>query len=72
MVNVTLKKSCYHFIDKITGEKFKTYYGWSLYENTAENLELIKKSADIQKRYDVIKKELQEARANIKKLNKKD
>lgn len=47
MVDVTLKDKRYHFTDKISGIRYTTYYGWSLYENTEENIELLKQNAKV-------------------------
>ena len=71
VINVRkLDNNSFEFQSKETGATFCTNYGWSLAENTPENVTLLKELEEKEKVFKQMKKELKQFRNQIKTLEK--
>jgi len=64
-----LGNDSFEFIDKESGEKFRTNYGWTLAESTPENIERIKAYEECALRLNEIEKERDSLRSKVLDLN---
>lgn len=66
---VKLENDSFTFIEKETGKKFRTNYGWSLAENCKENIYYIQDYEALERERVLLDKRLKEARDLIIDLN---
>lgn len=66
---IKLDNDSFDFINKDTGVKYHTNYGWALAENTPENVQRLNDYLELKKEWEALHKKVKELRNKVIDLN---